>query len=100
MKLLLVAALLAATCQRQPSPAPSPDPGTVIGEVEDAGTPEPSAPEVQCETAYAVMADAECAPANGHDGWMADCAKVSAEALGCVMSAESCAAARACLEKP
>lgn len=104
MRHLLVAALLAAaTCRQQSSPAPTPDPvpfpvpePTATAD-DDAGPP-PDLPEEPCGMAWATMADAECAPAEGHDAWLAACAKLPTEALRCVMTVDSCAEMRACLE--
>lgn len=92
-------ALLAATCTQQPSP-PSPTPAPVV--VPDPvptpdAPPDPGTPDTQCEVAWAVQADAECAPAMGHDAWIAKCSKLPSATVACVMSVESCATMRNCL---
>jgi hypothetical protein len=109
VRALLFAALLAATCQHgdptgtgptpPPVPWPVPDGGDDSGEpvVTPAPVPDPSAPETQCETAWAVQADAECAPAIGHDASLTKCSKLPTATVACVMSVESCAAMRNCL---
>jgi hypothetical protein len=54
-------------------------------------------PNTQCEVAWSVMADAECAPAKGHDDWMKRCLDFPQPTIDCVMTVESCAYMRNCI---
>ncbi len=91
MRYLLAAALLAATCQRQPVPVPTPEPAPTETTEPTSGDP--------CEVAWTVQADAECAPAAGHDEWLKRCGLLPVSVVDCVMRVESCAYMRACLEQ-
>lgn len=95
MRLLALAALLASTCFTPPKESPETTPDPVPYPTDDAGPPVTD-PATQCEVAWAVMADAECAPATGHDVWMAKCANYPQATIDCVMTVESCASMRNC----
>lgn len=95
MKLLLLTALLwSGTCNPvvanpPPGPIDIPDDGA------DAAAPVTD-PATQCSVAWAMMADAECAPATGFDAWMKACANYPQTDIDCAMLAKSCAALRDC----
>lgn len=102
MRLAILGALLAATCN-PPLPSPTPDP--IPYPIPDGGgddtsstEPAPGIPQDPCNEAWAVMADAECPPAEGHEAWLVACAKLPSTTLRCVMTVESCAGMRECLE--
>jgi hypothetical protein len=93
LALALLMAAAAGTCN---PPVAHPPPGPIdIPDSGDSGAPVTD-PPTQCEVAWAVMADAECAPAGGHDGWMAACVNYPQPTIDCVMTAESCSTMRNC----
>lgn len=100
MRLALLAALLAANCQH-PNPTGTgtptpPDPVTDLPpDGGDASGPVTD-PPTQCEVAWSVMVDAECAPATGHEVWMKKCVNYPQATIDCVMTVESCASMRNC----
>jgi hypothetical protein len=98
IEVLALAAVLAATCRHADptgtGPIPPPDPVTDFPP-DDASAPV-NDPPTQCEVAWSVMSDAECAPATGHAAWMAKCVKFPQPTIDCVMTAESCATMRNC----
>lgn len=100
MRILAAFAVLAATCQHgDPTGTgtpPSPDPVTDFPpDSGDASAPV-NDPPTQCEVAWSLMVDAECAPATGHDVWMNKCVNYPQATIDCVMQVESCASMRNC----
>lgn len=100
MRTILVAALMLGASGTCNPPVANPPPGPIdIPDSGDDAAPEPT-PDTNCEVAWTVMVDAECSPPEGHSAWLSACSKLSSDAVGCVMTVESCAAMRACLETP
>lgn len=107
MRLLAAFALLAATCTKPaPIPAPEPIPDPVPDEGDDAGAPVPEPapvptpiPDSTCEAVFDHLGDLECPPAESHAGFLTKCAGFSSGALSCLLATDTCAVARACLER-
>lgn len=106
MRHLLAVALLAATCQRPSSPAPTPDPVPypIPDGGDDAGEPTPAPtstaiPDSTCGAVIDHLESLECPPAEGHAAFLTKCAGFSSSALSCLLATDTCAIARGCLER-
>jgi len=101
VKLLLIAALWASTCQAGPGPTnipdPTPDPAGTDWPTPDSGSSTPVL-GTDCGAAYDHLLELYCPPAETiHRGWVdLECARLDPSVPACIARAKSCLAARRC----